>query len=230
LKVDNLYKKYTLGKVEVPAVAGVSFEVMKGEFVSIIGPSGCGKSTLMHLAGCLDRPNAGRIWLDGTDVSTLDDNALAQIRNRKVGFVFQAYNLLPRLNALENIELPLLYSGISAKRRKELAWEMLKKVGLADRAAHRPTEMSGGQAQRVAIARALIVGPALLLADEPTGNLDSKSGNEIMALFQKINAEGVTIIMVTHEADIAAATRRIIQLKDGKILSDKKIEQVLVKG
>jgi putative ABC transport system ATP-binding protein len=230
LKVENLYKKYTLGKVEVPAVEGVSFEVLGGEFVSIIGPSGCGKSTLMHLVGCLDRPNAGRIWLEGTDVSTLEDNALAQIRNRKVGFVFQAYNLLPRLNALENVDLPLLYSGIEVKKRRELAVEMLKKVGLADRAAHRPAEMSGGQAQRVAIARAFVVNPSLLLADEPTGNLDSKSGSEIMALFQKINAEGVTIIMVTHEADIAAASRRIIQLKDGKILSDQKIEQVVVKG
>ncbi|MFA4858241.1 MAG: ABC transporter ATP-binding protein [Candidatus Margulisiibacteriota bacterium] len=225
VKAENLKKNYALGKVTVEAVRGISFDVQKGEFAAIIGPSGCGKSTLMHLVGCLDRPTSGKIYIDGTDVSTLSDNELAAIRNKKIGFVFQAYNLLPRLNAIENIELPLIYMGIPAPQRKKMAEAALDHVGLKDRALHRPPEMSGGQSQRVAIARALVVTPAIILADEPTGNLDTQSSNEIMAIFQRLNEEGVSIIMVTHEVDVAKASQRIIQIRDGQILSDEKISQ-----
>ncbi|MBU0672243.1 MAG: ABC transporter ATP-binding protein [Candidatus Margulisbacteria bacterium] len=230
VKVENLRKTYVLGQVKVPALRGLSFEIQKNEFVSITGPSGCGKSTLMHLIGCLDHPNSGAVYLDGTNVSKLNDNQLAEIRNKKIGFVFQTFNLLSRLSALENVELPLIYGYFSPKEMKERSMAMLEKVGLAHRAEHRPPEMYGGERQRVAIARALVIDPAIILADEPTGNLDSKSSEEIMAIFQGLNNEGATIIMVTHEHDIANCTKRTIQLKDGQILSDQLVKQTIIGG
>jgi putative ABC transport system ATP-binding protein len=230
VKVVDLKKTYILGKVSVPALQGVSFEIEKGEFVSVIGPSGCGKSTLMHLIGCLDHPNSGSIFLEGTNVSRLGDNQLAEIRNKKIGFVFQTFNLLARLNAVENVELPLIYGNYSSKQMRRKAIEMLTKVGLEKRAPHRPPEMSGGERQRVAIARALVVNPSIILADEPTGNLDSKSSAEIMSIFQRLNSEGATIIMVTHEHDIAQCTKRTIQLKDGRIISDQPVKQNIIRG
>jgi len=226
VKVEDLHKTYMLGKVQVPALRGLSFEVGKGEFVSITGASGCGKSTLMHLIGCLDHPNSGAVYLDGTNVSKLDDNQLAEIRNKKIGFVFQTFNLLPRLSAFENVELPLIYGFFSVQEMRERSMAVLEKVGLAHRAEHRPPELSGGERQRVAIARALVIEPAIILADEPTGNLDSKSSEEIMAIFQGLNKEGATIIMVTHEHDIANCTKRNIHLKDGQVLSDQPVKQV----
>jgi len=218
VRVENIEKIYRLGEVEVPAVRGVSFEVEAGNFVSIMGPSGCGKSTLMHLIGCLDRPTAGKVYLEDKEVSSLSDNALAGIRNKRVGFVFQMFNLLPRLNAQENVELPLIYSGVPSEKRMERSLNALSQVGLFDRAGHRPTELSGGERQRVAIARALVNEPSIILADEPTGNLDSKSGEEIMRVFDKLNSLGATIIMVTHEINIAKYSKRIIHLRDGKII------------
>ncbi len=230
VKVEDLHKTYVLGTVKVPALRGLSFEINKNEFVSITGPSGCGKSTLLHLIGCLDHPNSGTVYLDGTNVSKLNDNQLAEIRNKKIGFVFQTFNLLPRLSALENVELPLIYGSFSPKEMKERSMAMLEKVGLAHRAEHRPPELSGGERQRVAIARALVIGPSIILADEPTGNLDSKSSEEIMVIFQKLNKEGATIIMVTHEHDIASCTKRNIHLKDGQVLSDKSVKQTIIGG
>ncbi|PIS28562.1 macrolide ABC transporter ATP-binding protein [Candidatus Saganbacteria bacterium CG08_land_8_20_14_0_20_45_16] len=222
VKTENLVKDYKLGLVVVNALRGVSFEIQKGELLALVGPSGCGKSTLMHLLGCLDRPTSGKVLLDGEDISTMNDNQLAEIRGKRVGFVFQTFNLLPRLSAAENVELPLAYTGVPVKERRPRVEELLKKVGLADRMDHKPPELSGGQRQRVAIARALINNPAIVFADEPTGNLDSKSGEEIIALFKQLNNnEGVTIVMVTHDANIAAQTRRNIQLKDGQIISDE---------
>jgi putative ABC transport system ATP-binding protein len=226
VKVEELHRTYILGTVKVPALRGISFEVNQSEFVSITGPSGCGKSTLMHLIGCLDHPNSGAVYLDGTNVSKLNDNKLAEIRNKKIGFVFQTFNLLPRLSALENVELPLIYGYFTPKQMKEKSMAMLGKVGLAHRAEHRPPELSGGERQRVAIARALVIEPSIILADEPTGNLDSKSSEEIMAIFQGLNNEGATIIMVTHEHDIANCTKRNIQLKDGQVLSDQPVKQI----
>jgi len=226
VKVEDLHKTYVLGTVKVPALRGLSFEVNKGEFVSITGPSGCGKSTLMHLIGCLDHPSSGAVYLEETNVSKLNDNQLAEIRNKKIGFVFQTFNLLPRLSAFENVELPLIYGYFSVKEMRERSMAMLEKVGLAHRAEHRPPELSGGERQRVAIARALVIDPSIILADEPTGNLDSKSSEEIMAIFQKLNGEGATIIMVTHEHDIANCTKRNIHLKDGQVLSDQPVKQV----
>ncbi|MFH1684087.1 MAG: ABC transporter ATP-binding protein [Candidatus Margulisiibacteriota bacterium] len=225
VKVEDLHKTYILGAVKVPALRGLSFEINQSEFVSITGPSGCGKSTLMHLIGCLDHPNSGAVYLDGTNVSKLDDNQLAEIRNKKIGFVFQTFNLLSRLSAMENVELPLIYGQFSPKQMKEKSMAMLEKVGLAHRAEHRPPELSGGERQRVAIARALVIDPAIILADEPTGNLDSKSSEEIMCIFQNLNKEGATIIMVTHEHDIASCTKRNIHLKDGQLLSDEPVQQ-----
>ncbi|MFC1637452.1 ABC transporter ATP-binding protein [Candidatus Margulisiibacteriota bacterium] len=230
VKVEELKKTYILGKVEVPALRGVTFGINKNEFVSITGHSGCGKSTLMHLVGCLDHPSSGSVYLDGTKVSTLDDNQLAEIRNKKIGFVFQTFNLLPRMSAAENVELPLVYGNFSPRQMKEKALAVLEKVGLAHRAEHRPPELSGGERQRVAIARALVVGPSIILADEPTGNLDSKSSEEIMVIFQKLNKEGATILMVTHEHDIAQCTKRNIHLKDGQVLSDNPVKQTLIGG
>lgn len=215
---ENLKKIYKMGDVEVNALAGVSFTIQRGEIVSIMGPSGSGKSTLMNILGCLDRPTSGEYYLDGEQVSNLNDDQLASIRNRKVGFVFQSFNLLSRQTALANVELPLRYAGVVSGRR-ERAREALNAVGLGDRVMHRPTELSGGQQQRVAIARALINDPAIVMADEPTGNLDSRSGKEIMDLILSLNRErGTTVIIVTHDPSIAATTQRVIRLKDGLLV------------
>jgi len=221
IETHNLCKVYKMGTVEVNALCGVSFTVERGEILSIMGPSGSGKSTLMNLLGCLDRPTSGEYYLDGELVSNLKDDQLAEIRNRKVGFVFQSFNLLPRMTALANVELPLRYAGYR-NGRAERARAALEAAGLAARVHHRPTELSGGQQQRVAIARALVNNPAILMADEPTGNLDSKSGREIMELILKLNRElGTTIIIVTHDPNIAAQTRRVIRLRDGALVEDE---------
>jgi len=229
IQIDNLYKIYRNGSMEVTALRDVSFSVRVTEFVAIMGQSGSGKSTLMNILGCLDTPSAGMYYLDGEDVSRLSGKYLAGIRNRKIGFVFQSYNLLPRLNALQNVELPMIYAGVKAKKRRQIALEALERVGLTARVHHKPSELSGGQKQRVAIARALVNEPAILLADEPTGNLDSRSGEEIMGIFQRLNHEGVTIVMVTHEPDIAEHTKRIVAFKDGRIIRDEPVlNQTLV--
>lgn len=223
IEVENLIKIYRTGKVEVQALNGVSFEVVPGEFVAIMGPSGSGKTTLMNILGCLDTPTEGRYVLDGVEVSSLRENELAMIRNQKIGFVFQNFHLLPRLTAFQNVELPLLYAGVPKSVRLRRVRELLERVGLGDRAYHRPNELSGGQMQRVAIARALVNDPAIVLADEPTGNLDTLSGEEIMAIFQKLNEEGRIIIMVTHERDIAQHARRVIHFRDGRILKNESV-------
>jgi putative ABC transport system ATP-binding protein len=228
LRVVELVKTYKLGKIEVPAVCGVSCEVKNGEFVAITGPSGCGKSTFMHLIGCLDRPTSGEIYLDGENIAGFDDYRLAMIRNKKIGFVFQAFNLLPRLNAEKNVSLPLYYADIGPEERDRRAHSMLDQVGLEKRAHHKPAEMSGGERQRIAIARALINDPSLILADEPTGNLDSKTSVDIMRIFQEINKKSATIIVVTHEPDIVRYAKRVIKLKDGIIIGDEKVEQVII--
>lgn len=225
LHVHDLTKTYKLGKVEVPALMGITLHVEKGEFVSITGPSGCGKSTFMHLIGCLDRPTSGEIFIEQVKVSTLDDDALASIRNKMIGFVFQAFNLLPKMSALKNVELPLYYYGVNSELREKKAMEMLRTMGLENRATHKPTEISGGERQRIAIARALINDPRIMLADEPTGNLDTKTSEDIMKVFQQLNDKGVTIIIVTHEADIVKYTKRVVRLRDGKVVGDEKIEQ-----
>lgn len=219
--VKEVKKIYRMGNMEVPALKGVSFSVEKGEFISIMGPSGCGKSTLMHIIGCLDRPTSGHVLLDDVDIDELDDNSLADIRNKKVGFVFQTFNLLPKLSAIENVELPLIYAGVGFEERRKKASELLDIVGLKERANHRPSELSGGQSQRVAIARSLANNPTIIMADEPTGNLDSKSGEEIIRLFNDLNSKGITLIMVTHDQEIGDNSKRIIRLKDGEIISDQ---------
>jgi putative ABC transport system ATP-binding protein len=221
IRLQNISRRYQMGTEMVHALRGVSLEIARGEYVAIMGPSGSGKSTLMNLLGCLDTPTDGSYELNGTHVSEMDDNDLAEIRNREIGFVFQTFNLLPRATALRNVELPLVYAGIPAEERKKTALGALTQVGLADRVHHKPNELSGGQRQRVAIARALVNNPAILLADEPTGNLDSKTGNEIMGLFEDLSQKGHTIIVVTHEEDIALRSRRIIRLRDGLIASDQ---------
>ena len=213
-------KTYKLGTIEVPALRGVTFSIRRGEYVAIMGPSGSGKSTLMNLIGCLDRPTSGTYLLDGIDVSQLDDNALAQIRLKRLGFVFQGFNLLARTNAIKNVALPLFYAGIPAAERNRRALVALEAVGIADRASHKPNELSGGQQQRVAIARALINDPTVLLADEPTGNLDSQTSEDVMALFSKLHEGGRTIIVVTHDEEVAAHAKRIIRLRDGLVVSD----------
>ncbi|NLW58822.1 MAG: ABC transporter ATP-binding protein [Firmicutes bacterium] len=224
IQVVNLQKTYRMGPVQVHALKGVSFQIEAGEFVAIIGPSGSGKSTLMHILGCLDQPSAGRYLLEGQDVSTVFDDQLAEIRNKKIGFVFQQFNLLPKATILQNVCVPLIYGGIRGRRRQlKLAEQALQQVGLGDRLHHRPNEISGGQKQRVAIARALINNPSLILADEPTGNLDTKTGREIMNIFRQLNKEGHTIIMVTHDQEIAGQARRVIQIRDGLVQKDEVI-------
>jgi len=224
LEVVNLFKSYRSGDIEVKALRDVSIKIESGEYVSIMGPSGSGKSTLMNLLGCLDTASSGSYKLDGQEVSVLNDDGLAMIRNRKIGFVFQTFNLLPRLTALANVELPMIYSGLNRKDRREKAIAALGKVGLADRMFHRPNELSGGQTQRVAIARALVNDPTIILADEPTGNLDRETGRDIINLFQKLNSEfGVTLIIVTHDIEVGRSAKRLIQLVDGSIVKDEKI-------
>jgi putative ABC transport system ATP-binding protein len=218
----DLWRTYVMGTEEIHALRGVSFTVAKGEYVAIMGPSGSGKSTLMNLIGCLDTPSKGTYVLRGRTVSQMNDDELAAVRNGEIGFVFQTFNLLPRASALQNVELPMVYAGISREERAERAKKALERVDLASRMSHRPSELSGGQRQRVAIARALVNNPSILLADEPTGNLDTATGNEIMALFENLNTQGHTIILVTHERDIAEHARRTIHIRDGKIETDEK--------
>jgi putative ABC transport system ATP-binding protein len=221
ITLEGITKLYLTGEVEVAALKGVSLHIPEGEFIAIMGPSGSGKSTLMNVIGCLDQPSSGRYILDGYDVSALTDDQLAWIRNRKIGFVFQSYNLIPRASAVHNVEMPLIYAGDSQQRR-ERATAALESVGLLERAGHLPSELSGGQQQRVAIARALVTDPAILLADEPTGNLDSESSLEIMKLLRDLNQQGRTIVLITHEPDIAAFAQRVVRLRDGVIVSDER--------
>jgi putative ABC transport system ATP-binding protein len=221
IQVDDVWKTYQVGQQQVHALRGLSVDIAQGEYTALMGPSGSGKSTLMNMLGCLDTPTSGRYRLAGEDVGTLDDDALADIRNRRIGFVFQTFNLMPRYTALENVALPLVYAGASRADREARAREVLEQVGLADRMDHRPNELSGGQRQRVAVARALVNRPDLLLADEPTGNLDTKTSLEIMALFGEIHAAGNTVVLVTHEEDIAAYAHRVVRLRDGVVSADE---------
>jgi len=225
IRIENLVRVYHMGEVEVRALDGLSVEIVPGEFVAVMGPSGSGKSTFMNIVGCLDRPTSGRYSLDGVDVSELGRDARAEIRNSKIGFVFQSFNLLARTSALENVELPLIYSsnGHTAKQRADMARRCLQTVGLAGREDHQPSQLSGGQQQRVAIARALINDPKLLLADEPTGNLDSRTSEEVMAVFQKLNDEGKTVVLITHEPDIADHAKRVVVFRDGKMVEDRAV-------
>jgi putative ABC transport system ATP-binding protein len=220
IHAEGLTKTYTMGSTEVRALAAVDLQIDSGEYVAVVGRSGSGKSTLMHLLGCLDRPTAGRYRLDGQATEALDDVGLSKIRNQSIGFVFQSFNLIAQHDVLENVELPLIYAGIPAEERRERCLQVLEQVGLGNKTKHRPTELSGGEAQRVAIARAVAVRPPLLLADEPTGNLDSRTGDEIMNLFERLHEEGTTVILVTHTPEVAARVERLIEMKDGRILSD----------
>ena len=228
IHLDNIRKSYFMGRQELQVLKGISLDIQKNEYVALMGPSGSGKSTLMNILGCLDTPTGGDYHLNGHQVSKMIDNDLAEIRNKEIGFVFQQFNLLPRLSALENVALPLIYSGVTKKQRMERAMSVLEQVDLADRSHHRPNELSGGQCQRVAIARALVNNPSLVLADEPTGNLDSKTSYEIMNIFGKIQQSGNTIVLVTHEEDIAHYAKRIVRLRDGVIETDKKTSEAAV--
>ena len=224
IHLEEIRKSYFMGKQELQVLKGVSLDIERNEYVALMGPSGSGKSTLMNMLGCLDSPTSGKYILNGHDVSTMPDNDLADIRNKEIGFVFQQFNLLPRLTALENVALPLVYAGISKKLRNEMAMDVLHKVDLTERSHHKPNELSGGQCQRVAIARALVNNPSLILADEPTGNLDTKTSYEIMNIFSKIHADGNTVVLVTHEEDISNYARRVIRLRDGLLESDRRKE------
>lgn len=228
IQIENLNKVYRNGKLELQALFDIGLSVKEGEFVSVMGASGSGKTTFLHILGCLDQSTEGTYILDGVEVSRLNEKDYAKIRNQKIGFVFQAFNLLSKLTILENVELPMMYAGVKEKERRQRALDALEKVGLGNRIKHKPNEISGGQKQRVAIARALVNRPAILLADEPTGNLDSKSSQEIMGIFQDLNKEGVTIVMVTHEPEIAAYTKRKVVFRDGKIIEDHPIEQEVI--
>jgi len=230
LEIKDLSKEYRMGDVVVQALDRVNLTVERGEMVAIMGPSGSGKSTIMNIIGCLDRPTGGSYRFCGREVAGFSPREQAQLRNKEIGFVFQSFNLLPKLNALQNVELPLIYAGIPAKDRRRLAAEALLKMGLESRMHHKPKELSGGQQQRVAIARALVNNPRLLLADEPTGNLDSRSSREIMAIFQELHRGGMTIVLVTHENDIASCAQRIVRFHDGRIVADEKIEQVILRS
>lgn len=221
IHLEAIRKNYSMGKQELQVLKGISLDIPRNEYVALMGPSGSGKSTLMNILGCLDSPSAGKYILNGHDVSTMPDNDLADIRNKEIGFVFQQFNLLPRLSALENVALPLVYAGIPKTIRLEMAHEVLRKVDLTDRSHHKPNELSGGQCQRVAIARALVNNPSIILADEPTGNLDTKTSYEIMSIFAKIHDEGNTVVLVTHEEDISNYAKRVIRLRDGLLESDK---------
>ncbi|MFF2533337.1 ABC transporter ATP-binding protein [Brevibacillus sp. NPDC058079] len=227
LNIEGLTKQYKTDELELFALQNINIHVAQGEFVAIVGPSGSGKSTFMNMLGCLDRPTTGSYVLDGIDVTQLKDSGLAQVRNQKIGFVFQSFHLLPRATSLRNVELPMMYAGVGMTERKKRAKAALQRVGLGQRMDHKPTQLSGGQRQRVAIARALVNQPAILLADEPTGNLDSRSSIEIMAIFQELHAQGVTILLVTHEADIAQHAERVITFRDGHIIRDERVEKRL---
>ena len=227
ISIKSLNKTYIMGAEKVEALKTVSLDIAKNEYVALMGPSGSGKSTLMNLLGCLDSPTSGEYWLNGTEVSTMDDGELAEVRNRQIGFVFQTFNLMPRLSALENVALPLVYAGVGREERLAKARRVLESVGLGDRVMHKPNELSGGQRQRVAVARALVNDPAIILADEPTGNLDSKTSYEIMGLFEQIHRAGNTVILVTHEHDIALHAHRVVRMRDGLIESDAPNENVV---
>ncbi len=220
IAMRNVVKDYRMGDTDVHALRGISLEIMQGDFVAIMGTSGSGKSTLMNIVGCLDVPTRGHYWLDGVDVRTLDDDDLARIRNRKIGFVFQSFNLLPRMSAIANVELPLAYAGVHPKQRRARAARALQAVGLGERMHHVPSEMSGGQQQRAAVARAIVTNPALILADEPTGNLDTESSIDVMSVFDTLHSQGRTVVLITHEDDIAAYAQRIVKLRDGQIVDD----------